>query len=123
MSGDGRRALRVAEVIRARFAEAARRKLDDPKMAGLVVTDLQISDDLSIVDIRVRFMGVESEVERRRLLRKLQRVLPVLRRSVLDRLELRRAPELRLHHDDGAEAAQRVDQLLREIESERRGDE
>lgn len=123
MSGDGRRALRVAEVIRARFAEAARRKLDDPKMAGLVVTDLQISDDLSIVDIRVRFMGVESEVERRRLLRKLQRVLPVLRRSVLDRLELRRAPELRLHHDDGAEAAQRVDQLLREIDSERRGDE
>jgi len=122
VSGDGRRALRVAELVRARFAEAARRKLDDPKLAGLTISDVRISDDLSVVDIRVRFAGVDAEPERRRLLAKLKRVLPVLRRSILESIELRRAPELRVHHDDGADAAERVQKLLAEIDAERRGD-
>lgn len=123
MTGDGRRALRVAELVRARFAEAARRKLDDPKLGGLVVSDVRISPDLSVVDLVVRFAGVDAEPERQKLLSKLRRALPALRRIVLDRLELRRAPELRVHLDQGQEAATRVDELLREIEAERRGDD
>lgn len=118
---EGRRALRVAELVRARFAEAARRKLDDPKLASLVVLDVRISPDLSVVDLVVRFAGVDAEAERQRLLGKLKRALPALRRMVLDRLDLRRAPELRLHLDHGTEASDRVEQLLREIEAERRG--
>lgn len=120
MSESGRRALRVGELVRARFAEAVQRELHDPKLAGLVVSDVRVTDDLSLVHIRVRFMGVEAPEERRVLMRRLKRVLPRLRRSMLDKLELRRVPELRLHHDDGGDAAERVDQLLREIEEERK---
>lgn len=120
MSRDGRRSLRVAELVRARFADVVRQKLGDPKLSALVVSDVSVSDDLSIVDIRVRFLGIEAEEERRRLMQRLRKVLPVLRRVMLAGIELRRAPELRVHHDDGQESAKRVDELLREIEEEKR---
>ena len=123
MSEAGRRALRVAGLVRARFVEATRRELADPKLSGLVVSDVRITDDLSLVHVSVRFLGVESVDERRLLLRKLIRVLPRLRRSMLDKLELRRVPELRLHLDEGGDAAQRVEELLKEIEEERKNKE
>jgi ribosome-binding factor A len=120
VSEDGRRALRVAGLVRARFAEAVKRELHDPRLSGLVVSDVQISDDLALVHIRVRFLGVEDATERRVLMTRLKRVLPRLRRSMLEKLELRRMPELRVHFDEGGDAAQRVDELLREIEEEKK---
>lgn len=113
--GDGRRALRVAELIRPRFAEAARRRLDDPKLAGLVVTRVEVSDDLSVVDIGVRFLGVDAVDERRRLVDRLRKALPVLRRTLLEGLDLRRVPTIRVHYDEGEDARSRVESLLHEI--------
>lgn len=123
MNESGRRSLRVAGLVRARFVEAARRELGDPKLAGLVVSDVRITDDLSLVHVSVRFLGVDSPDERKVLFRKLVRALPRLRRSMLDKLELRRVPELRVHLDEGGDAAQRVEELLREIEEERKSKE
>jgi ribosome-binding factor A len=110
--------LRVAQLARAEFANAVRRRIDDPKLASLVIRDVAVSDDLSVVDISVRFVGVEAEAERTRLFGRLKRAMPRLTREVVPRLELRRAPELRVHLDTGEDAAQRVAELLREIEEE-----
>lgn len=120
MTEDGRRARRVAELVRARFAEAVQRELHDPRLRSLVVSDVEVTDDLSLVHIRVRFLDVQDVAERRVLMKRLVRVLPRLRRAMLDKLGLRRMPELRVHYDEGAEAAQRVGELLREIEAERK---
>jgi ribosome-binding factor A len=120
VSEEGRRSRRVAGLVRARFAEAVQRELHDPRLRDLVVSDVQISEDLSLVHIRVRFLGVEDAAERSALMSRLKRALPRLRRTMLEKLELRRMPELRLHYDEGGDAAQRVDELLREIEEERK---
>lgn len=120
MTQDGRRALRVAELIRSRFAEAVKRELHDPRLAGLVVSDVRITDDLSLVHIRVRFLESEGAEAQKQLMTRLKRVLPRLRRSMLEKLELRRIPELRVHYDEGGDAAHRVDELLREIEDDRK---
>ena len=113
--GDGRRALRVAELIRARFAETARKKLDDPKLAGLVVSRVEVSDDLSVVDIGVRFLTEQTAEERRRLVDRLRRALPMLRRDLLSGLDLRRVPNVRVHYDGGEDARERIESLLHEI--------
>ncbi|HYO96706.1 MAG TPA: 30S ribosome-binding factor RbfA [Polyangiaceae bacterium] len=115
MTGDARRPLRVAEIIRAEFTTAVLKRLDDPRMAALVVTRVHVSDDLSVIDIAVRFMGAEAAADRQKLFSRLRRAMPRLTRAILPRLELRRAPELRLHYDEGQDAARRVDELLDEI--------
>ncbi|MFO7181800.1 MAG: 30S ribosome-binding factor RbfA [Pseudomonadota bacterium] len=123
MSRDNRRGLRLNELVRDRLAALIRRELDDPAFAALVITAVRVSDDASVADIGVRFLGIDAEPERRRLLQRLLRVAPRLRRLLGSELGLRRTPELRFRFDTGEDAAARVDELLREIRNEPRSQE
>lgn len=123
MSRDNRRGLRLNELVRDRLAALIRRELDDPAFAALVITAVRVSDDASVADIGVRVLGIDAEPERRRLLQRLLRVAPRLRRLLGSELGLRRTPELRFRFDTGEDAAARVDELLREIRNEPRSQE
>ena len=121
MTGDGRRAKRVAEAIRAHLAEALAREVSDPRLAALVITDVRVTDDLSLARISVRLLaGDEDEALRDSTVTALRHAARRLRRVVSPRLRLRRAPELRFEYDTGPDAVRRVEQLLAEIESEPR---
>ena len=51
----------------------------------------------------------------------LGRASGLMRREVTQRLQLRVAPELRFVYDDGQDNSTRVEQILAEIDAERRG--
>jgi ribosome-binding factor A len=121
MSQEGRRSLRVAELVRSEFTRAVQRRIDDPRLRSLVVASITVSADISVIDLGLRFVGVEAEAEQRKLLKKLTQAMPRLTREILPRLELRRAPIFRLHYDGGVDASRRVEELLREIETEAKG--
>lgn len=114
---DGRRGLRVGEIARAELSRAAQRRLDDPGLSSFTITSIKVSDDLSVIDVGVRFTGQPDEAQKP-LLTRLRRALPRLLREVVPRLGLRRAPEFRLHYDSSLDAVQRVDELLSEIAAE-----
>lgn len=118
---DGRRTKRVAELIQRHFADVLRREVDDPRFAAVVVTGIDVSDDLLIAQIGVRLLVADDdEKQRKAIVDRLRRAAPRLRRAITPRLELKRAPELRFHYDVGPDAHQRVSDLLREVEAERR---
>jgi ribosome-binding factor A len=118
---DGRRTKRVAELIQRHFAEVLRREVDDPRFAAVVITDVEVSDDLMIAKIGVRLLDAEDdERQRKGIVDRLRRAAPRLRRAITPRLELKRAPELRFHYDVGPDAHRRVSDLLREVDAERR---
>lgn len=117
---DGRRTKRVAELIQRHFAEVLRREVDDPRFAAVVVTGVEISDDLMIANIGVRLLVADDDARQRKsIIERLRRAAPRLRRVITPRLELKRAPELRFHYDVGPDAQQRVSDLLREVDAER----
>lgn len=119
-TNDGRRTKRVAELIQRHFAEILRREVDDPRLAAVVVTGVEISDDLMIAKIGVRLLVADDdERQRKSIIERLRRAAPRLRRVITPRLELKRAPELRFHYDVGPDAQQRVSELLREVDAER----
>jgi ribosome-binding factor A len=121
---DGRRTKRVAELIQRHFTEALLREVDDPRFAAVVVTGVEVSDDLMIARIGVRLLVADDDEKQRKLIvDRLRRASPRLRRAITPRLELKRAPELRFHYDTGLDAHQRVTSLLREVEDERRAAE
>jgi ribosome-binding factor A len=118
---DGRRTKRVAELIQRHFADVLRREVDDPRFAAVVITDVEVSDDLMIAKIGVRLLVAEDdERQRKSIVDRLRRAAPRLRRAITPRLELKRAPELRFHYDVGPDAHRRVSDLLREVDEERR---
>jgi ribosome-binding factor A len=115
-TSDGRRGKRVAELIRAHLAELMRREVDDPRLAALVITTVEVTDDLMSARIGVRLLvGDEDEKSRKAALKSLARGAGRLRRLVAPRLELRRSPELRFHYDTGHDASRRVEEILHEI--------
>jgi ribosome-binding factor A len=119
-TNDGRRTKRVAELIQRHFAEVLRREVDDPRFAAVVVTGVEITDDLMIANIGVRLLVADDDQRQRRdIVERLRRASPRLRRAITPRLELKRAPELRFHYDVGPDAQQRVSELLREVDAER----
>jgi ribosome-binding factor A len=86
----------------------------------VVVTGVEITDDLMIAKIGVRLLVADDdERQRKSIIERLRRAAPRLRRVITPRLELKRAPELRFHYDVGPDAQQRVSELLREVDAER----
>jgi ribosome-binding factor A len=119
MSSDGRRGKRVAELIRAHLADLMRREVDDPRLAAVVVTTVDVTDDLMSARIGVRLLvGDEDPKKRGGVLKALGSGAGRLRRLIAPKLELRRAPELRFNYDAGHDASRRVEELLHEIERE-----
>jgi ribosome-binding factor A len=115
----GLRARRVAMQIRARLAELLSREVSDPILSGVVVTTVELPDDLSIARVKARLLtGGEREERRRQSVRALERASSRLRRGLGKSLGLKRVPELRFTYDTGIDAAQRVDELLAEIDRE-----
>jgi ribosome-binding factor A len=88
-------------------------------MAGVVVTEVEVTADLSIASIHVRLLGPDDEKARKQLLTRLKRAQNILRRALAPRLALRKAPELRFYYDAGHDAAARVEELLGEIERDK----
>jgi len=116
----GLRGRRVAETVREHLSDTLQKRLGDPRLAGLVITDVQLPDDLGVAHVLVRLIDDDGDLDRRRrLLSALKRVRARVRRSLAPKLRLKRVPELYFSYDDGQDHAARVAELLREIELER----
>ncbi|HEU4404050.1 MAG TPA: 30S ribosome-binding factor RbfA [Polyangiaceae bacterium] len=118
--GSGRRAARVTGRVREELARSLRARLRDPRLAGAVVTRVEMPDDLQSARVFVRHeTRGDDPGARRALLAGLRAAAGVLRREVGQSLGLRYAPELRFLYDEGLDASLRIESLLAEIASER----
>jgi ribosome-binding factor A len=114
---DQRRALRVSETIREEISEIIGFEMEDPRLAAVNVTDVQVSPDLRHAQVRVSISGSEREQEV--ALRALDGAGHYLRHELARRLNLRRMPELHFEKDLWQETAQRLDILLRRAKKTR----
>jgi ribosome-binding factor A len=116
----GSRASRVAESIRAELSELLLRGVvRDPRAAGATVTEVEVSKDMSIAQVRVRALAVDvPEAKQREMIGALVRARGVIRRELASRLGMRHTPNLKFHWDEGRDRAHRVAELLAEISVE-----
>lgn len=120
MTGEnGLRARRVAGQVRERLTTLMSRDVSDPVLAGVVITDVELPDDLSVAHVKARLLvGGDDPKKRKAAMTSLARAASRLRRGLGSALRLRRVPELRFVYDTGVDAAQRVEELLLEIDAE-----
>lgn len=115
------RVRRVERGVREELAALLAGEVKDPGAAGAVVTRVEMTNDFRSARVHVRLLEHGDDQERRRaLVAALGRASGLLRREVTHRLSLRHAPELRFLYDDGQDNSTRVEQLLAEIDAERR---
>jgi ribosome-binding factor A len=97
--------------------------LSDPRVHGVRVTRVELTDDLRFARVFVRLeVDGDDPVARKKLLQGLASAGGKLRGEVTRTLSLRFAPELRFLYDEGLEASARVEEILREIAEGNPGD-
>jgi ribosome-binding factor A len=106
------RMLRVAELIRHAMAQLlSRGEINDPDLAGLVVTvpTVKMSPDLKLATIYVMPLGGKAQSE---IVTILDRHKKFLRGEVAHRVNLKFAPEIRFRVDESFANAEKIDALL-----------
>jgi len=87
-------------------------------MAALVITSVQMTDDLGIAKINVRLLVGDDERARKRLMSSLSRMTGHLRKTLGGSLNMKRLPDLRFYYDAGVDNERRVESILEEIQAE-----
>jgi ribosome-binding factor A len=116
---DVKRSVRVAERVRQEIALAIDREFEDPRLRRVVVTRVEVSDDLQHARVLIRLSHGDAPEERKKALTGLRSAAAILRRRIGRNLDLRRTPELKFFFDEGQDAQEQVEALLAEIERER----
>ena len=116
-----KRSARVAGQLESALAELLARDVSDPRLAGVVVTGVELTDDLGMLTARVRMLtGGDDPAQRTATMRALERASGMLRRERGARGTPRVVPQIRFFYDEGQDHTTRVEQLLREIDDERK---
>jgi ribosome-binding factor A len=117
-----KRSVRVGEQLKAALADLLSREMSDPRLAGVIVTRVELTDDLGLLTTHIRLLtGGDDAKTREGALKALDRARGMLKRELASRVKTRIVPELRFFYDEGQDRQMRVEQLLHEIKTERKG--
>jgi ribosome-binding factor A len=111
------RAVRVGDQLRVEITEILARDVHDPGIGFLTVTRVKVTPDLQ--QARIYYTTLGDEKARKDTGKALGRATPFLRRQVARRMSFKRVPELQFFYDESIEQHDRIERILREIESER----
>lgn len=112
-----RRTDRINGLFREEISELLLRHVKDPRISGLItVTEVENSEDMRHAKVYISVMGTEEE--RKSALAGLQAAAGFIRHELVQRLSLRRIPDLTFIRDDSIERGTRVLQIMHELERE-----
>jgi ribosome-binding factor A len=108
----GHRPERIGEEIRNEVSLMLAGELKDPRLAvPLIVTEVRLAGGMRIARVFVRLEG--NEAERAETMKGLKAASGYIRHELVERLRLRRAPEVIFMADKSEEYGQHIEELLR----------
>ncbi|HOD36954.1 MAG TPA: 30S ribosome-binding factor RbfA [Syntrophales bacterium] len=108
-----KRADRVADLIKAELSDILLRRIRDPRIGLLTITDVKMSDDLR--SARIYFVQMGKDRLDAELQAGLEKARGYLKRELGKRLNLRYMPDVFFFYDKSFEYGSRIDRLLMEI--------
>lgn len=107
-----RRPIRVADAIKAELASLLVRKINDPRLYNIIITSVEVSDDLGYA--RILYSILENE-EPENVAKGLESSKGFFRSSLARALALRHVPALDFRLDIAGRKQAEMEQLLREV--------
>nr|WGD63802.1 30S ribosome-binding factor RbfA [Bacillus subtilis]WGD70458.1 30S ribosome-binding factor RbfA [Bacillus subtilis]WGD76988.1 30S ribosome-binding factor RbfA [Bacillus subtilis]WGD89450.1 30S ribosome-binding factor RbfA [Bacillus subtilis]WGD92141.1 30S ribosome-binding factor RbfA [Bacillus subtilis] len=111
------RANRVGEQMKKELGDIISRKLKDPRIGFLTVTDVRVSGDLQIAKVYISVLG--DEKKREEALKGLAKAKGFIRSEIGDRIRLRKTPEIEFEFDESIDYGNRIETLIHELHSEK----
>jgi ribosome-binding factor A len=110
------RIARIADRIRNELSEMLIKELQDPRLSGVMVTDVTVDRELAYADIYVS--AVEGHERAPEVLEGLRSASGFIRRALTERIDLRSFPRIRFHWDMTPERADHIERLLASLQDE-----
>lgn len=107
------RATRVGEQMKKELGDILGRKLKDPRIGFLTVTDVEVSGDLQIAKVYISVLG--DEKKREETLKGLAKAKGYIRSEIGNRIRLRKTPELHFEFDESVDYGNRIESLIAEL--------
>lgn len=112
----GLRSNRVGEQMKKELGEIIGRKIKDPRIGFVTVTDVQVTGDLQQATVFISVLG--DEEQRENTLKGLAKAKGFIRSEIGQRIRLRKTPEITFEFDESIDYGNRIDSLLYQIKEE-----
>jgi ribosome-binding factor A len=104
---------RVSELVRLHLCDLLETKVDDPRLLGVTITEVEVTPDTTRAKV---YFSVLGDAEARQAVQEgLESAAGWLRREIGARTRLRNTPALVFHWDPSLEHGERIDQLLNQL--------
>lgn len=104
---------RIAGRVREEMSELLVYQIQDPRLLGVSVTDVQIDRELAFADIYVS--AVEGQERAKDVIEALQHAGSFIRHYLAEKVQLRSFPKLRFFWDPTPERADRMEKLFAQL--------
>ncbi len=115
------RANRVGEQMKKELGDIIGRKIKDPRIGFVTVTDVSVSGDLQIAKVFISVLG--DEEQRQNTLKGLAKAKGFIRSEIGQRIRLRKTPEIQFEFDESIDYGNRIETLLHELNVENKEEE
>lgn len=110
------RSNRVGEQMKKELGEIIGRKIKDPRIGFVTVTDVQVTGDLQQAKVFISVLG--DEEQRENTLKGLAKAKGFIRSEIGQRIRLRKTPEIIFEFDESIDYGNRIDTLLYQLKEE-----
>jgi ribosome-binding factor A len=111
--GAGKRATRVGDLILREMAFLLLEKVEDPRIQGVTLTGIRLSNDLKQAKVFYSVLGGEGQVEK--ALAGLNSAKGFIKRQIGTRMELRYVPEILFIYDPSLEEGSHMERVFEKI--------
>ena len=109
----GKRADRVATLIKHELAAVLARGMRDPRIGFVTITDVKVSDDLKYAQVFYSVLGSDEKKEETQ--KGLDQARGYLQRDLANTLALRFTPHLSFELDSSLDVGLKIDGIIRKI--------
>ncbi|WML49247.1 30S ribosome-binding factor RbfA [Neobacillus sp. PS3-34] len=107
------RANRVGEQMKKELSDIIGRKIKDPRIGFVTVTDVQVTGDLQQAKVFISVLG--GEEQRENTLKGLAKAKGFIRTEIGHRIRLRKTPEIIFEFDESIDYGNRIQTILHKI--------
>ena len=107
------RANRVAEQMKKELGDIIGRKIKDPRVGFVTITDVEVTGDLQQAKIFISVLGEDKQ--KQETLIGLAKAKGFIRTEIGKRIRLRKTPELFFEFDEAVEKGNRIEHILRDL--------
>src|SRR5699024_3947635 len=107
------RAERVGEQMKQEVMDIVNNKVKDPRIGFLTITDVQLTNDLSIVSIYLTGLGNDKKIED--TLKGLEKAKGIIKSEIGSRMRLRIVPEIKFEYDESIHYGNKIERMIQDL--------